>query len=87
MHYQEGLRYPQFCSTFMQVVAGGIWSQIDLVLSRKTGEQQGFSRMCARMNYHCESCDGRLATPCSQLETEKVLRKNFEIQPGLKRES
>lgn len=66
---------------------GGIWSRIDLVLSRKTGEQQGFSRMCTRMNYHCESCDGRLATPCSQLETEKVLRKNFEIQPELKRES
>lgn len=56
--------------------------------------------MCTRMNYvrvilkdiilkddYCESCDGKLTSPCCQLETEEVFRKNFEIQPELKRGS
>lgn len=67
---------------------GSTWSLNDLVLSRKTGEQQGFSRMCTRMNYvreilkdiilkddSCESSDGKLATHCCNWKQRKCSGK------------
>lgn len=68
---QEEFRSPSAAAHLCKEWPTGAWSLNDLVLSRKTGEPQGFSRMCTRVNYHCKSCDWRLPTPCSQLQTDR----------------